>query len=49
MRVGADTRARLSGIEGAWARVGLGLVGDWAELAFSIFQGFSNCFSIYFL
>jgi hypothetical protein len=38
--------ARLSGTE--VTRAGLsGLT--WAELGFSIFQGISNCFSIYFL
>jgi hypothetical protein len=39
--------ARLSSTEGAR---GVGLSGStWAELGFSVFQGISNCFSIYFL
>jgi hypothetical protein len=43
----------LSGAEGAWARGGGGGAGPagltWAEMVFSIFQGISNWFSIYFL
>jgi hypothetical protein len=51
--VGADRRGphvrhrRRAGV-GTRARVGLSGP-TWAELGFSIFQGFSNCFSIYFL
>jgi hypothetical protein len=34
----------------ARGRAGAGLSGPvWAEIGFSFFQGFSNCFSIYFL
>ena len=43
---------RLPGTEGAQAqaRAGLGLMGRLGlKLFFSIFQGISNCFSIYFL
>jgi hypothetical protein len=38
--------ARLSGTEGAWARLN-GLA--WAEMAFSFFSRISIAFSIYFL
>jgi hypothetical protein len=45
--------ARLSGTDDARARArtcGVGFSGPtWDELGFSIFQGISNCFSIYFL
>jgi hypothetical protein len=45
--------ARLSGTEGTRAQAhacGVGLSGSvWAEIGFPFFQGFSNCFSIYFL
>jgi hypothetical protein len=40
-------RVRVSETEGTRAR--LGLVGRLGRNGFSIFQGFSNCFSIYFL